>query len=1169
MNHLSDTFIKKFHTLEGLTIAEKKKNLYILFNQSATFLNANVGELDTISSTLTPTTFLEELFKLEFLIYFKRVNELFALLKEGNDIFVSKIVKQEWMFKTFFDNIGIGGLIDDIFPNVSYSVRMKILGKLASYQDSETFDKIFDAVTKQYGIFIANKFIYNCTSPKIKKVIIEYPKIVIKPSLLKMLFRKDSTLILHYFTYTRNSIGSSCYNSLVQLIYIEDRNLFDILQKKYCIKLRLGRRLTKKVVNEKKLIIIEKPYEFRNLDFKTILRKIGSESEILFCNSLPNKFENYQEVSWLLKYFPRKYHYSLHFKTIQSHYKVKFIDYPKMIDSRLLKLIADNSERAVHAKIKVDNGDDDYIKYLQVQESIPLIKDKINLTSNISDRGSLIMTLVETSFINNDIEALHRVMKYFNFRHKNDDLEVHLKFIRNIEDSFGFKKFTEEMWNLLNELLLIHILKFDKDISTYRKIQSLSLVKFNLGISVQQKFSYLNFLINKNVSIDDLLLEYFSVDTNFPSWGSYSHKFEKYFLIFAIGKIKLEDSYKMHDFNCNLIEYIDSWNLHYQNDRISLYDFPSLANSFKQAIRHDVYWNSAIQNEFRSRIFTTISNIHRDEYLQVYWDRFQDLFQSNYNDLLWFLKFDLSTFITNFSKILDAMPKFSLNKQLKLWHVIKKYSHVSLDQITRDVYMSKISDKECFEEKDKLITCLSVLMQPADYMAFADYYKPNKSKLDLNDENEVRLYSLQCSVASNFKHTRCHKVLPSLFKYCVGDYFKNSLKSLYSILSKTPENLLPTYLNYLSAQAVSVRKHALYLTCELSTVTNVEHIVQQLSKNEGVQSLQKILFTTTMKYFVKNPDDQFFELIKLNMLFINKTDDESLHMIADGSVDQVPRKYKAAYLHYTWYFLEKTVDVWMKLSPLKRRLLQCLQDETICKEIPLEFALDVIKNHFMTDYQLPTINSFTFTLASVRPEIDTVFDTIKQILETSERDEVLVFFNHWYRNSMSLNKNLNFIQSFVQYFEKKIIIEDDFEEYVKLYFLKIKMGMSSEDQRLETVCIAIYKFIQNLTSEYGIYTISLFKEYLKQVISLGFTDENLSAIDYYYHLVQKFPDAIIALLVIGLINEPSRNYGKEWNIFIKTLNILEQNPDKGVQLFFKQKFKKTRYWAEQKFDETE
>ena len=179
--------------------------------------------------------------------------------------------------------------------------------------------------------------------------------------------------------------------------------------------------------------------------------------------------------------------------------------------------------------------------------------------------------------------------------------------------------------------------------------------------------------------------------------------------------------------------------------------------------------------------------------------------------------YDPLTIVANFEIVFKILTEKHTKEHLKLWRRIKKLSHLQLDEKLIQLSLAKVGDEECIYRKSHFVSFLSVLMKPRNYAALADSYQPENKKLNLRNEKELRRYKLQCAIAMHFKNTKSYEVLPSLLNYCTGSYFKYAMRSLYSLLYRTPENELSQYLNYLSNKAVSVRKHALYMTCELTT----------------------------------------------------------------------------------------------------------------------------------------------------------------------------------------------------------------------------------------------------------------------------------------------------------------------------------------------------------------
>jgi hypothetical protein len=1145
MAQLAEEFIHNFYHIEGDTVAKRRKKLFILLHQNVS-LKDNVSVLDSISTSLKPRTYLESLFKLDFLIYFHRTHELHQLLKEGNDVLVSKITKQIWFFKECFGEIGAEELVNETLPCMSFSVRMKVLRKLSRYLSSEQFEQIFDAVVTRYGIFIASKFITGCGPIKIRQVLVEYP-INLTSTDLRILYEKDPDLIDFYFIHSESSIKTKAYESLIKFIFVKDRNLYNHLKEKYKFQHTFGRRTTKKFVTMKKDDVINNPEEFKcYLNMKAVIRKLGKESVQLFLNTLPKDFQIFQlDKSWL-NFFSKKYHYSLHFKIIQTHYNIKYCDYPKFINEHLLKLIPENAERALLAKVKVDEGHDEFVRYLTTKDSIPAIKEMINVTSSILDRGALIKYLIETCHINKDIDGLFSVMKYFCKRHKNDEISVHLRFINNIENLFGFKDFTEEMWNCLNELLTIHMLKFDESDSAVQKIQTLPLVNVNVGTSIFQKFSYMQFLFKRGNSVDVLISEYFDTSSEFPQWNRYDKNFGKYVLLFCINSVAKNDfEDKNVNFNCELICEIDNWNACQKDDQLDFYDFPVLVEAFKYYLKHDKTGCRRIVDIFKSKILTTEENKLRNECLEIYWERFDSF--GNLKQLKWFLTYEPNAVVGHFDKFFDLLldTKLQIHWRLRMWRTIKKFTHLQLDERSIQICLSKINDDDFVEQKSKFVTCLAILMKSGDYADLANSFKPANKQLDLTNEKQVRLYNLQCAIGQCFKYTKSCDTLPSLLKYCAGDYFKYSKNSLYSLLYRTPENALPQYLNYLSKQAISVRKHALYLTCELSTSTALEKMIRLLNKQEEVLSLQKHMFDTTIQYFVKNPTDLFFELVKLNMLFISKNDTESLNS-ATEHLSKIPQKYKVEYIIYCWEYLEKTVDIWEKLKPLKNRLLSSMNP--LMALIPLQFGLKIIDDHYMTTKSLGNFDDFVINFVRYQVEKAVIFEKCFNVLEKCDnRDTVLNVLRNWYNTVMASQENdLSYMEPFANYFEAKVNVIENFSDFIKIHFLRKKLEWS-QNQNVEDLVENVFSFFKHLVFTYGINIVQLFAPEMHRNLSFFFPEDKTKLYNFYLNMITKHPHPNVALLLLDMITMPSPKHSS-FEPFKNIIDIIENMNDGLLQI---------------------
>lgn len=147
---MSDTatdFITRFHSLEGITINDRKKNFNKLIRDPS-FLTIQ-KEIHSALDKLEPKTYLESLFKIDALIYFKHTRQLLETMKQGNIVFIKRILKQYWFFKEAFENMDSNSLVNDFLPCLSFAVRMKVLKRLSLVLTEEKIDEVYTAIYKR------------------------------------------------------------------------------------------------------------------------------------------------------------------------------------------------------------------------------------------------------------------------------------------------------------------------------------------------------------------------------------------------------------------------------------------------------------------------------------------------------------------------------------------------------------------------------------------------------------------------------------------------------------------------------------------------------------------------------------------------------------------------------------------------------------------------------------------------------------------------------------------------------------------------------------------------------------------------------------------------------------------------------------------------------------
>lgn len=144
MEGVPEDFVSKFYLLEGNLVGERKKNFSLLLRKLASLSNPHL--VQHFLSNIKPRNYLESLFRIDALIFFKRTSELLEVLKENNEVFISKIFKQRWFFEEAFKNIDAEALANDIVPSLSYVHRKKFLQRIFQVLEQEQIDQLFSAI---------------------------------------------------------------------------------------------------------------------------------------------------------------------------------------------------------------------------------------------------------------------------------------------------------------------------------------------------------------------------------------------------------------------------------------------------------------------------------------------------------------------------------------------------------------------------------------------------------------------------------------------------------------------------------------------------------------------------------------------------------------------------------------------------------------------------------------------------------------------------------------------------------------------------------------------------------------------------------------------------------------------------------------------------------------
>ncbi|CAH1965749.1 unnamed protein product [Acanthoscelides obtectus] len=242
-------FSNLFYNIEGDLLSERKKNFRKLLEIPC--FKQNSEQLHRALADLKPRTYLEGLFKVDALIHFKRTEELLEILKEGNEVYMSKLLKQTWFIKEVFDNMTCHEFVNKFLPTMSYSFKIKFIKKMCLIWDEAKHDELFVCIFDRYGLPLAKTNLHKCSAEKIHKTL-ELYEIKLTSNQEKHLFDRSENIFLDYILHHNESESLSKYDEPKVIGYVALKNpgfLLELKQQNAFVLHTLGRRTTKKIFN--------------------------------------------------------------------------------------------------------------------------------------------------------------------------------------------------------------------------------------------------------------------------------------------------------------------------------------------------------------------------------------------------------------------------------------------------------------------------------------------------------------------------------------------------------------------------------------------------------------------------------------------------------------------------------------------------------------------------------------------------------------------------------------------------------------------------------------------------------------------------------------------------------------------------------------------------------
>ncbi|KAK4887685.1 hypothetical protein RN001_003956 [Aquatica leii] len=671
MDKSTEEFIGSFHALTGVTIGERRKDLFRLINNTHDPINTNL---------LQPKNPLEETFKIEVLLRFNKFTELIDVLKRPNRVLTKKILKRN----EFIDEVSKQICVKDLMILLSemcFSTKLKIVSRLG--RRTENAEEYFEALLENYGLYVAARVLPSCNLNLILKYACE-----LTPRQLLTTIRKYPSAI--------EQILESLNLNNSKKMFAKFKYVFKHLKKDVSLLLKLLDRygtnfeLSSKATHH--VLKTNPPFEIKKFTAILNKRRVAKSYPQFYYRILPgtiaeftNNFYNYFELLNRIKSKPKQLRIML--DGFRKAYDSDLWDYP-VVSTRLIKMMTPEDRLKWMEKRSKPNNVTDYewISLFNTDESVPKLKELISWTSNIKIRAKLIAALVQTCQLNNDQNALLEVLNFIWKDHRWDHFVVLQQFLWTITEC----ELEEQHWNILNEFT--------------RMLVNESLYSCSVHIL---KEKYIEFCLDRNKPIDLLLADLIASNKSLNILHA-NPNYEKACLKLSIGIIN--SNYKGEELVLKHIQYIQclqNWNRRHPKNRLPLLVNDSVINYLKSNMEKNYLYEDIATDyillhyeETQQLLHPLVNNGHCYRHLEI----------SN-----WLLRNRPMVFLKHLEPLVKRMVQNnSISAYVKL--VSRYYTHLGIPQ-----QMSEV----CADGKD-FACIISAAVQPFRNISKCDLNNENK-----------------------------------------------------------------------------------------------------------------------------------------------------------------------------------------------------------------------------------------------------------------------------------------------------------------------------------------------------------------------------------------------------------------------------------------------------------
>ncbi|XP_012262909.2 uncharacterized protein LOC105690015 [Athalia rosae] len=903
---IESPYLEALRSVAGDTPGEKQKTINEIAKKLATVESGGIvdPEVPDIPELLRP------LVRVEVAKILHRYDEIIEALKSEDLSVVTRALQAKWFFDGSEDApVNAKYFADKVFHEISLFARLKVIKNLGLYlKNPRIAADFFTATCELYGVEQALPLLPACGEDFAFQNIME-KKILLSSRMVRTLYRKYPKLVIKYLMQserqsenirTRDKIKLSAYADFYSEISNEHFEEFmKICSIEKSLKVKLGKRASKTLVKKRPDLVVDNPKKYLEIvPLKLLAQKLSSDDfKKMFKNLFPedkNDFDyaKLMDCSKFLKNDEDKV--KLIRDTFREVYGEDVIHCKNLINRKLMQSLPP-TDRIKVARMRLEEDKDWHVYdpeyswrcYLPTEESIPAIIREIAKTSDATQRGEFLKHLIFTCRVNDDREALIKVLKYVYDRHKNDQKYIIQKFLSSLQKSFALSKLTSAHWEILNNFIKRAeiVNDFDNAIQTY-----LNLLESAIG------YCELN-----DLPADDYVRTFVSrkISWCYQRWNilrdnaDLERKYLKIFIDALPEQYPFDDEVWKKDETVRCI----AWSLWEFNERhappnggekkFSVADYPWILEKLEEFMEEKLderyLQKSMLAEQKKNEPEIYVRWIKR---LKNFWEFGEDVISDVFKETPERVLANYKECFKELSDVYQLGPKLT-----RIIVKSKSYRELGIK------FYGEALENYANPEKSKItIAILALLTDGETFAKIIESHVPTEDTIDIEDPGARDKYKLVPVITSNLGKVNPPVSLEIVGNFCAGDYLQLALCSLSKISCKIPVSKVIGFAAALTDGKVSAIKQGIRMIYEVGTREEVDARLGELWNLQKHASVRGVLFKKIFHAFSRRPDPRSWALLKGCLDGLNAADEAEVFKILETQIYAVPKDYLRDYV---------------------------------------------------------------------------------------------------------------------------------------------------------------------------------------------------------------------------------------------------------------------------------